>query len=172
MILQASTALNNPNPLWFAPAFQGLFKPCRYKVFYGGRGSAKSWSLARALILFANTWNLRILCVREFQNSISDSVHRLIADMIVKMGLKDRFKVTDKSITNLFTGAEFLFKGIRLHAQEIKSMEGIDICWFEEAQKGSKDSRDILRPTICKEDSPIFGGPNLSEIWVSFNPEF
>lgn len=146
--------------LEFPVAFQGLFRPARYKVFYGGRGSGKSWNVARALILEASAKPIRVLCAREFQTSIRDSVHKLLADRIDEMGLTSFFKVTDKSITST-AGAEFLFKGLRLNIQEVKSTEGIDRCWVEEAQTVSAESWQTLAPTIRKPGS---------EVWITFNP--
>lgn len=138
-----------------------LFEPHRYKVCYGGRGGAKSWSIARILILLAYQKKLRILCCRELQTSIKDSVHRLLSDQIIKMGLSDWFEVTDKEIRCTRTGAEFIFKGLRHNAAEIKSLEGVNICWVEEAHLVSKESWSLLIPTIRQPDS---------EIWISFNP--
>jgi len=143
------------------PKFTALMTPARYKVFYGGRGGAKSWSIARALVKLAAEKPLRILCTREFQSSIGDSVYRLICDQIISTGLSAVFTVTQASITSA-AGAQFIFKGLRRSIQEIKSMEGIDICWVEEAQTISNASWEILIPTIRKEGS---------EIWISFNPE-
>lgn len=143
-------------------AFDDLRLRKRYKVYYGGRGSGKSWSLARALVKFADAWKIRVLCAREYQNSISDSVHRLLSDQIAYLGLEKRFYITQSSIKSLSTGAEFMFKGLRHNANEIKSTEGIDICWVEEAQRVSEESWELLIPTIRKENS---------EIWVSFNTE-
>lgn len=144
-----------------ANKFAPLLKRARYKVFYGGRGGAKSWIIARVLIRLAAQNRLRILCARQFQTSIADSVHRLLCDQIEAMGLSDQFKITDKSIESL-TGSEFLFKGLEKSIREIKSLEGIDICWVEEAQSVSNNNWEILIPTIRKEGS---------EIWVSFNPD-
>lgn len=141
--------------------FCGLKSPARYKVFYGGRGGAKSHSFAEELVKRAAKEPLRILCTREFQSSINDSVHRLIGDKIVSLGLSAYFEVTKASITST-AGAQFIFKGLRRSIQEIKSTEGIDICWVEEAQTISNSSWEILIPTIRKEGS---------EIWISFNPE-
>ncbi len=112
------------------------------------------------LVLLAAERKLRILCAREFQSSIADSVHRLLTDQIWSLGLQSRFVITQKAITSS-TGSEFLFKGLRKSIQEIKSTEGIDICWVEEAQSVSDDSWEILIPTVRKESS---------EIWISFNP--
>lgn len=141
--------------------YQELFRPARYKCFYGGRGGAKSWCFAQALILLSLQQKLRILCTRELQTSIADSVHRLLSDQILAMGLAGCFSVSRKAIKS-YTGSEFLFKGIRHSIQEIKSTEGVDICWMEEAQSASQDSWEILIPTIRKPGS---------EIWLSFNPE-
>jgi phage terminase large subunit len=154
--------LSNPvqNDIDFARKFQGLFRPHRYKVRWGGRGGAKSWSVARALVLLSHSHRLRILCVRELQNSIKDSVHRLLKDQIDMMGLSPWFYITQQSIVSLVTGSEFIFKGLRHNINEIKSTEGIDICWVEEAQLVSADSWELLIPTIRKEGS---------EIWITFN---
>jgi len=140
-------------------AFQELFKPARYKVYYGGRGSAKSWSMAIALVMEMLKRPARVLCTREYQNSIADSVHRLLSDTISRLGLSDAFMITRDSITSRI-GAQVLFKGLHHNIQEIKSTEGIDICWVEEAELVSASSWDILIPTIRNEGS---------EIWVSFN---
>lgn len=140
--------------------FEPLFSPYRYKVFYGGRGGAKSWAFARALVLLSTTRDVRVLCAREFQVSIKDSVHRLLTDQIESLGFLNQFEITKTEIRSR-AGSEFIFKGLRHNASEIKSLEGVDICWVEEAHSVSKDSWDLLTPTIRKENS---------EIWVSFNP--
>ena len=139
--------------------FEGLYRPNRYKVLHGGRGGAKSWTIARALVLMAVEKPLRILCAREYQNSIGDSVHRLLSDQIHELGLAPWFTITKTSIASS-RGALFLFKGLT-SVNEIKSTEGIDICWVEEAQLVSAYSWEILIPTIRKPGS---------EIWISFNP--
>ncbi|QUG75983.1 PBSX family phage terminase large subunit [Erwinia sp. E602] len=146
--------------LRFPPKFKPIFKPKRYKTFHGGRGGAKSWAVARALVMMASAKKLRILCTREVQNSIKDSVHKLLKDQIEMLGLNPWFRITNESITSA-TGSEFLFKGLRFDPLGIKSTEGVDICWVEEAQSVSSDSWSILIPTIRKESS---------EIWVTFNP--
>lgn len=140
-------------------AFQELFTPARYKTYYGGRGSAKSWSMAIALIVRMLQAPVRVLCTREFQNSIADSVHRLLSDTIERLGLNAAFVVTRDSIKSKI-GAQVLFKGLHHNIQEIKSTEGIDICWVEEAELVSDYSWDVLIPTIRNEGS---------EIWTSFN---
>jgi phage terminase large subunit len=133
----------------------------RYRVLYGGRGGAKSWGIARALLLLGVTKSLRILCARELQNSIQDSVHRLLADQIAAMGLADEYEIQRSTIIGR-NGTTFGFEGLRHNITSIKSYEGADICWVEEAQTVSKASWDVLIPTIRKPGS---------EIWVSFNPE-
>lgn len=137
-----------------------LFQPARYKVFYGGRGGGKSWCFARVLLMLALQRKIRVLCAREFQVSIADSVHRLLCDQISALGLEGRYSITKTQITSAL-GSEFIFKGLHHNAQEIKSLEGVDICWVEEAQSVSRESWDLLIPTIRKQGS---------EIWISFNP--
>ena len=144
----------------FAPKFQALFKPYRYKSFRGGRGSGKSMSIARALIIKSYQEQLRILCCREVQNTIRDSVHKLLSDQIDELGLNGFFQITQNTIRGI-NGTEFIFKGLRADPQGIKSTEGIDVAWVEEAQTVSEDSWSILIPTIRKEGS---------EIWLTWNP--
>lgn len=146
----------------FPEKLQFLFEPARYKVAYGGRGSGKSWGFARALIVLAGMRRMRILCAREVQKSIKDSVHKLLSDQIEAMGLSDKFQVLETEIRGA-NGSEFLFTGLSNQtAANIKSFEGVDICWVEEAQAVTKKSWDLLIPTIRKPGS---------EIWVTFNPE-
>lgn len=134
----------------------------RYYVAYGGRGSAKSWSFARAAILQSIEQPLRVLCAREIQRTIADSVHRLLADQIANLNAGAYFAVQDASITGI-NKAEFLYAGLRgIDAAKIKSFEGVDLAWCEEAQAISKKSWEILIPTIRVEHS---------EIWASFNPD-
>lgn len=149
---------------------QILFRPAPWKVLYSGRAACKSWSVARALILIAHTTYpnslgkpFRILCAREIQASIKDSVHVLLKDQITNMGLLNHFKITDTSIVSRITGAEFIFKGLRINKGEIKSMEGVNIAWVEEAQFVSAESWELLGPTVFRNA----GG----EIWVTFNPD-
>ena len=138
-----------------------LFQPHRYKVAYGGRGSGKSWSMARALLIKAASEPTRVLCAREIQRSIKQSVHTLLNDQIQALGLGPFYEVLETEIRGL-NGSTFSFTGLATNTVEsIKSFEGCDIVWVEEAQTVSKKSCDILIPTIRK--------PN-SEIWVSFNP--
>lgn len=145
----------------FPVAFQDLFRPARYKAFYGGRGKGVSWAFARALLIKAVEAPLRILCTRELQNSIKDSVHRLLSDQIILLGLRDMYTVTQSEIRSAMEST-FIFEGLRYNVEEIRSMEGIDICWVEQAEKMSDTSWKILAPTIRKPGS---------EIWVSWNPD-
>ena len=149
------------NPLFDKNSpFNDLLRSYRYKVYYGGRGGAKSWTIAEALIRIADAANVRILCTRELQTSISDSVHKLLCDTIERLKMGHRFRITQNSIQSINTGSEFIFKGVRFNYREIKSLEGIDICWAEESQDMTEDSWQVILPTIRKEGS---------EIWVTFN---
>jgi len=145
----------------FPVKLQGLFKKARYKVCLGGRGGAKSWGIARALLILGAKSPMRILCAREFQASIKDSVHKLLCDQIEALGLLPFYEITQTSIRG-FNGTEFAFIGLKNNPTNIKSFEGVDICWVEEAQTVSRLSWNILIPTIRKQNS---------EIWVSFNPD-
>lgn len=157
---------------WEIPeAFEFLFAPARYKVAYGGRGGAKSWNFARALIILARERKLRILCGREFQKSIADSCHKLLSDQITAMGFDGYFEVQQTAILGK-NGSEFIFCGLRTNPTSLKSYEGIDIFWAEEAQTVSQNSWDIIIPTIRKENASIHSdaGVDTSEIWASYNP--
>lgn len=135
--------------------FKRLFdKDWREAAVYGGRFSLKSHSVARYLLVRARLEKTRILCAREFQNSISDSSHQLLADLIQLYGLTD-FEVTDNAIVNTINGSDFLFKGLKRNEQSVKSIEGIDIAWVEEAQTVSESSIEILTPTVRKPGSQI-----------------
>jgi len=135
---------------------------CRYKVAHGGRGSGKSWSVARMLIAKAASAPVRVLCARETQKSIQESVHKLLKDQIGAMGLDALFEVQETRILGA-NGSEFSFAGIRQQGvTNLKSFEGVDVCWVEEAQVVTKRSWDVLIPTIRKPGS---------EIWITFNPE-
>lgn len=145
----------------FPVKLEGLFKKSRYKVLYGGRGGAKSWGIARALLIKGAKDPIRILCAREFQTSIKDSVHKLLCDQIESLGLLSFYEITQTSIRGR-NGTEFSFVGLKNNVSNIKSYEGVDICWVEEAQTTSRLSWNVLIPTIRKQGS---------EIWISFNPE-
>lgn len=140
----------------------GLFDPWRFKALHGGRGGAKSRSIAAALIAMSQQVPLRILCVREVQNSIRDSVKRVLDDEIGRQKANNFFTSLDTRIVAP-NGTEFIFEGLRHNYDKIKSYEGIDICWVEEAHTCSQISIDTLEPTIRKAGS---------EIWYSWNPRF
>ena len=147
----------------FPAKLECLFKPekSRYRILWGGRGGAKSWGIARALLILGARKPLRILCAREFQTSLKDSVHKLLCDQIESLGLMGFYEITQASI-RAQNGTEFFFSGLKNNVTNIKSFEGVDICWVEEAANVSKLSWNVLIPTIRKEGS---------EIWISFNPE-
>lgn len=148
--------MNNPTTnIKLASVYKELFKPkWRHIVYHGGRGSGKSTAVAYSLLLRGRQSKLRILCTREYQNSIADSVHKLLKDLIDKHGFGD-YVVQNDTIKNVLTGTEFIFKGLKKDSQAIKSLEGIDIAWVEEAQSISEDSIDILIPTIRKDGSQL-----------------
>jgi phage terminase large subunit len=141
--------------------FEFLFKPKRYKVMYGGRGGAKSHAVARTLLVMGMQKPLRIICAREIQKSISDSVHALLSDLIRSHDLQAFYEI-QRDIIKGRNGTEFKFRGLKHNTTDLKSLEGADICWVEEAQNVSHNSWEILIPTIRKENS---------EIWVTFNPK-
>ena len=145
----------------FPPKLRLLFKPSRYKIIYGGRGGGKSWAVARALLILGTQRPLRILCAREFMASISDSVHKLLCDQIEALQLGGFYHVEKATIAGE-NGTEFRFSGIRTNVQQVKSFEGIDICWVEEAANVSKASWETVIPTIRADGS---------EIWITLNPE-
>lgn len=145
-------------------AFEGLFQPSRYKCYYGGRGSGKSHSVASGLIYlaFVSERPLRIACYREIQKSIRDSSKRLLDDKISQMGLSWFFESTQNEIRGK-NGSLFIFGGLRSNPEAVKSTEGLDIAWIEEAATVSQTSLDILVPTLRKPGS---------ELWFTYNPRF
>ena len=146
----------------FPAALEPLFGPCRYKFVKGGRGSGKSWGVARALLIQGAQAVHRVLCTREVQKSIKQSVHQLLRDQVQALGLGAFYEVLETEIRGQ-NGTRFYFAGLSdMTAESLKSYEGIDVVWVEEGQNTTKRSWTILIPTIRKHDS---------EIWVSFNPE-
>jgi len=134
----------------------------RYFCFYGGRAGMKSWAVAQALIMRAVNEKLLIVCTREIQNSISDSVLRLLSDTIERLGVTHLFTIQKNTIIGA-SGSEFIFKGLNgMTIDSIKSLEGADICWVEEAHSVSERSWSILIPTIRKPGS---------QIYITFNPD-
>jgi len=154
--MQSDGAWDIPDKLSF------LFEPHRYKVARGGRGSAKSWSFARALLIRGYQKPRRVLCTREVQDSIKQSVHQLLSDQIAALDLNSEYEILANEIRGR-NGTQFNFAGLSdLTADNIKSFEGVDDVWVEEGQTTTKRSWKILIPTIRREGS---------EIWVSYNPE-
>lgn len=141
-------------------AFQELYRPHRWKVMWGGRGGAKSMAVGDALLAIATHKKTRVLCAREKQNSIKESVHSLLANEITRLGLPG-WKVTERTISHA-NGSVFFFMGLWNNIDSIKSVFGVDICWVEEGNTVSDGSWSKLIPTIRKPGS---------EIWVTFNPE-
>lgn len=140
-------------------SFAELYRPARYKVYWGGRGGAKSTAVADALLAQADERPLRILCAREIQNSIRESVYQLLRDRIAANGFP--YEAKDAEIVHP-NGSQFFFAGLWRNIDSIKSIEGVDRVWVEEANRVSEDSWRKLIPTIRKSGS---------EIWVTFNPE-
>lgn len=161
-------ALPSPSEI-LAPKVRNLFFdtngnwiPSRYKAMHGGRMGLKSWGFARVGIILAAAHRVRFLCCREFQNSIVESVHHTLVTQIEELGLERYFAIRDKSITS-YCGSEFIFKGLHGNTRSIKSTEGVDIAWVEEAANVTKDSWRDLTPTVFRNEG--------AEIWVSFNPD-
>jgi phage terminase large subunit len=146
----------------------------RYVVYYGGRYSLKSYNVALSQLIRGRQKKMRFLDTREIQNSIKDSVHKLLADQIERYGFTD-YEVTNDTIRNKVTGTEFIFRGLRHNINEIKSTEGVDEAWIEEGQSVTKQSLDILLPTIRKAGSRIVVTFNrvteLDPVYVKFVQE-
>lgn len=170
--------------VWFPPKLKFLFQPSRYKVAYGGRGSSKSWSIARALLLIGKQpdllwpdWSkyygkegIRILCYRETMRSIEESVHQLLTDQIRLMQLGNFYRVQQKNLVGA-NGTEFFFAGVRQAVDNLKSYEGVHIAWGSQAEAMSKRSLNVVFPTIRRDI--LLGDKKFdSELWFDFNPEF
>jgi len=150
-------ALLNPalRPFWEVRA--------RNRVLEGGRASSKSHEAAGKVVDIAANCRVRVLCVRQFQNKIADSIYTLLKAKIEQFGYDHLFKITDNSIICLTTKSEFMFYGLARNITEIKSLEGIDILLSEESHLLTAEQWDILEPTIRKEGS---------ECWLLFNARF
>lgn len=142
------------------PAYTSLWERPRFSVWYGGRGAAKSWSISRVLLMQSHDQPLRVLCCREIQGSIRESAYRLLSDQINMLQLDDFFDVQADSIIGS-NGSRFFFEGLRYNASKIRSYEGVDVVWVEEAQSVSELSWETLLPTIRKPGSRFY---------ISFNP--
>jgi phage terminase large subunit len=145
--------------------YRELYNPAwRVLAYHGGRFSLKSYNVGLSLLIRGRKDRKRWLCTREIQNTIKDSVHKLLSDQIERYGFTD-YEVTNDSIRNTITGTEFIFRGLHHNINEIKSLEGIDGAWVEEAQSITKESLDILTPTIRKPGSQlIFTFNRLTEL--------
>jgi phage terminase large subunit len=158
-----------PEEPWFMPnkmlpLFSTQYMPngdkVRFRVCYGGRGAGRSWSFGRVLLLRAIEKKTRIVCAREFQNSIDESIHQLLSDQVVTLGFEEFFDIKKREIT-VYNGSVFVFAGLKTNITKMKSFEGADICYIEEAENISARSWEVLIPTIRR---------NNSEIWAAFNP--
>ena len=145
------------------PYFKPLIRKARYKVLYGGRGSGKSYFLAELAVEVSRRIGTVILCAREFQGSLDDSVYQLLIETIDRLGYTDEFDILKSTITHKGTGAKFVFYGIKNNVTKIKSIQGVGVCWVEEAEAVTKNSWDVLIPSIR--------GDKNAEIWISFNPK-
>jgi phage terminase large subunit len=133
----------------------------RNRVLYGGRSSGKSWMAAGMAVFFAQAYKVRILCARQIQNKLEESMFALIVKQIDMFGLRDQFQIKDSKIVHRQTGSEILFYGLWRHISEIKSLEDIDICISEESHDLTERQWDILSPTLRKD---------YSQFWLLFNP--
>lgn len=160
--LLSRESMINP-PLVQTPAkLRGLYLPCRYKAMYGGRGSGKSRGACDALITKTMESSKRVVCCREVQKTIKESVKKLLEDSIRRLGLMQYYYITDYQIRSRINDSEFIFIGLSHNPEStVKSLEGCDIAFVEEAQTVSQTSLDILIPTIRKPGS---------EIWFVWNP--
>lgn len=145
----------NPIKIEVPSEYRELYNPAwRTLVYYGGRYSLKSYTVAQSMLIRGRVEKKRFLCTREIQNTIKDSVHKLLSDQINLYEFND-YVVTNDSIKNEVTGTEFIFRGLKHNVNEIKSLEGIDEAWVEEAQSITHASLDILVPTIRKSQSRL-----------------
>ena len=146
------------------PALKSFWKRrARNRVLYGGRTSSKSWDAAIEAMKLADHYPLRILCTRQFQNKIEESVYTLLKKQIQRFNLTSRFYILKNKITGRQWNSEFMFYGLWRHIEEIKSLEDVDILWIEEAHALTEEQWEILEPTIRKEGS---------QVWLVFNPRY
>jgi phage terminase large subunit len=158
----ANSPTLNPclRPFWEA-GVNDKGEPIRIRVLYGGRSSSKSWDAAGFAIFLAQAFTVKFLCARQFQNKIDESVYTLLVSTIDRYGLRDQFRILENKIIHRRTGSEFIFYGLWRHINEIKSLEGVDVCWLEEAHALTPQQWSILEPTLRKEGS---------QFWLVFNP--
>lgn len=153
----AAVSLNIP----LGEAYGPLFQHYEYKALFGGRGTAKSYGIATCLAAMSHMGRKRIVCGRQFQNSIKDSSKSTIENRIKFLGLHRDFNVTHNEIVHRKTESRFTFVGLERNKESIKSLDDVDIFWIEEARNVSNESLEILIPTIRKPGA---------EIWASWNP--
>jgi len=150
-------------PLQIPAKLVPILDPWRFKVMHGGRGGGKSHSVAQVLVMLSMQRKLRILCVREVQKSLAQSSMQVLKDYIERLGLAEYFEPLKTEIRCRLTGSTFAFSGLKDHTKDaIKSWEGADIVWVEEAHSVTTNSWNTLIPTIRKAGS---------EIWATFNPD-
>ncbi|MDZ7824702.1 MAG: PBSX family phage terminase large subunit [Ahrensia sp.] len=151
------------NKAVFPKYFEEYFKPYRYKGLWSGRGAGKSHSMAGyAVVRAVSEPGFKLVCIREVQRSIADSVKQLIEDKINDYGVSAFFRSTETEIVGI-NGSRIIFRGMQNHtAASVKSLEGMDAAWIEEAQTISRKSFELLTPTIRKPGS---------EIWATWNPD-
>lgn len=161
------------------PHFEFLLKEkAIYKIIYGGRGGGKSENIARALLVLAlNPQKLfgkkaiTILCARQYNTAIKNTVHRAFSILIDEYNLYHFFKITNNSIKSI-NGSEFFFVGLERNIANIKSIPKIDICWIEEAEVINDASWTMLYPTVLRNGEQTNKNATNSEIWISFNPRY
>jgi phage terminase large subunit len=159
--VEASPTLNPALRSFWQAAANDQGEPIRNRVLYGGRSSSKSWDAAGFAIFLAQAFTVKFLCARQFQNKIEESVYTLLVATIDRYGLRDQFRILENKIIHRRTGSEFIFYGLWRHINEIKSLEGVDVCWLEEAHALTPAQWQILEPTVRKEGS---------QFWLIFNP--
>lgn len=159
----ATAAIGHNGGPTLNPAISDFWQiPARERILYGGRSSSKSWDAAGFAIFLAGQCRIRVLCARQFQNKIAESVYTLLKMTIKRFGLERDFIILETSIRHVRTGSEFIFYGLWRHIDEIKSLEAIDICWIEEAHNLTEAQWKILSPTLRGASS---------QFWIVFNPK-
>lgn len=144
----------------FLREFWRVRKP--YKLLKGGRFSSKTQDAAGMAIYLARNYSIKFMCLRQFQNRISDSVFTVLVEKIEQAGWDGEFDIGVSTIKHRKTGSEFLFYGIARNIKEIKGTEGVDICWIEEGEGLNEEQWSIIDPTIRKAGA---------EIWILWNPD-
>jgi len=144
------------------PALKSFWKTkADLKILKGGRNSSKTWDTAGFAIFLACNYTVKFLCVRQFQNRISQSVYAVLKVQIERFGLSNQFEILNNIIRNTETRSEFHFYGINRNIAEIKGFEGADVLWIEEGEGLTSEQWKDLDPTIRKEGA---------ECWLIYNP--